>query len=500
MSEQIRNQGLQFSLINYTGVIIGALSTLFIYPKNLELYGLYGFLTNSASLLAPLVSLGFGVVLYRYFPHYRNESGQTDSKFYSFIAKGYVFGITFFIVLFFIFRSPITKLFQVNTEQWSKDIIYLLPLTILYVVYELLSHLSTSHRNITIPSLLSNLFKIILPILFLLVVYNLIGRQGFLLSVLGYYVFVCILLYRILSQYENIKIKLDFTSELDRSKEMIQFAMYSVLAGTSAVMALRIDSLMISTQLGAEANGQFNLMHFISNAVFIPALSLLEILTPYISKAGLANKLEEMSKWYRKSVNNMLTITLWVSLCIFFCYDDLIQLLPHREKFYELKLCLGFLLIGRVVDAATGINHHILNFSKYYRFELWLLFGLVLLNIYLNIILIPFMGISGAALATMISVSVFNIVKTWFIYIKLKLQPYDKSLIYHLLLVAISFLIIPIIPDMGSPFFSIIIKSICQSILILFFITQLNLSEDINKYLQQLVHQLKIKIKNKSPE
>ena len=68
-----KNQSFDSSMIQILAAAIGALSTLFVYPKNLELYGVYGFLSNTASLLAPFISLGFGNVLLRYYPYYKDE-------------------------------------------------------------------------------------------------------------------------------------------------------------------------------------------------------------------------------------------------------------------------------------------------------------------------------------------------------------------------------------------------------------------------------------------
>ena len=62
MKQVIQNQSIVYSIINYFGAFIGVFSTLYIYPSDLNLYGLYGFLTNTASLLTPFITLGFGSI------------------------------------------------------------------------------------------------------------------------------------------------------------------------------------------------------------------------------------------------------------------------------------------------------------------------------------------------------------------------------------------------------------------------------------------------------
>lgn len=97
--EFIRKQSLLSSIIQIAGAVLGGLSTIFIYPNDLRLYGLYGFLTNTASLLVPFISLGFGTVLLRYYPHF-NNSEENSSRFFSFIFLHILWGSLYLHVCF----------------------------------------------------------------------------------------------------------------------------------------------------------------------------------------------------------------------------------------------------------------------------------------------------------------------------------------------------------------------------------------------------------------
>ena len=56
----IKRQSIKQSIVSFLGVGIGVISTIWIYPNNLEIYGLSQFLVGTASLLYPILS--FGVV------------------------------------------------------------------------------------------------------------------------------------------------------------------------------------------------------------------------------------------------------------------------------------------------------------------------------------------------------------------------------------------------------------------------------------------------------
>ncbi|MEP7196176.1 MAG: oligosaccharide flippase family protein [Saprospiraceae bacterium] len=479
MSERNRSQGIKFSLVSYTGIVIGAISTLFIYPQNLSLYGFYGFLTNTASLFAPLVSLGFGSVMLRYFPLYRDNNGKTDGKFLYFIVCGYLLGISIFLILFYIFKKQILLLFNSNDLNLISNIEFVVPLTILFVFYELLSSFATSHKLIALPALLSNLIKIVLPLLFLFSIKQYLNYTGFVCCILFYYLLIIFLLYNYLRKFDRFSLipnKEFFKGE--KAKSMLRYASYSMLTSASAVIALRIDSIMITSHLGTEANGSFSMAYFISNAIWIPALAIYEILTSEVSKSSIINDESELQKLYSKSIRTMLIPTVWASICIYISFDSLVQFLPNSEKLLLIKSTLSLLLISRIVDAGTGVNHHLMSFSKFYRVELMLLIGLAIINIGLNLTFIPTFGITGAALSTLISVSIFNLLKTAILYWKLSYQPYDWRIFKILICGVLILLSKHLIPQTSLPLVNILINCSWASLCFLVFIVYFNISPE----------------------
>lgn len=62
--------------------------------------------------------------------------------------------------------------------------------------------------------------------------------------------------------------------------------------------------------------------------------------------------------------------------------------MPNPDELIKMG-SLAWLLLARIVDAATGINHYILAYSKYYVLELYLLVLMAVLNIAFNLSLIP---------------------------------------------------------------------------------------------------------------
>src|SRR5690606_28804800 len=91
-----------FSLINYLGVVIGILSTLFIYPENTEFLGIVRTIEAYSQVIFPLLLLGASQALVYFYPvldkQYRNR--LLLYSLFSVLGNS----IVLFCVLFLIFK------------------------------------------------------------------------------------------------------------------------------------------------------------------------------------------------------------------------------------------------------------------------------------------------------------------------------------------------------------------------------------------------------------
>ena len=76
----IKRQGIKQSLVNYLAVVIGAISTIFIYPLDTETLGLARFIIDGSMFLAPFLMLGLNGVTIRFFPYFKDEE-KRPSRF-----------------------------------------------------------------------------------------------------------------------------------------------------------------------------------------------------------------------------------------------------------------------------------------------------------------------------------------------------------------------------------------------------------------------------------
>lgn len=143
-----------------------------------------------------------------------------------------------------------------------------------------------------------------------------------------------------------------------------------------------------------------------------------------------------------------------------------------------------------MADMISGFNYQVLSVSKYYRFNFWISIGLLALVFALNYILIQDFGIYGAAWATTTGMVVFNIVKSWFVWKKLKMQPFSRKSLLVLLAVTVAFAVAWLIPATGFQYLDLGIKNVLLGGIFLGLILKWRVSDEI----RDLVVSVKSKI------
>ena len=108
-------------------------------------------------------------------------------------------------------------------------------------------------------------------------------------------------------------------------------------------------------------------------------------------------------------------------LLLFICFPGLIMGLFGQE-FADRSLVLTILAIGQFVNVATGSVGYLLMMSGNERLVRNNVVFIALLSITLNLILIPFAGVVGAAVATAVSLAAKNLIAVYLVKLRLRIQ------------------------------------------------------------------------------
>ena len=116
----------------------------------------------------------------------------------------------------------------------------------------------------------------------------------------------------------------------------------------------------------------------------------------------------------------MFFLTIPILILILFFSEFILRL--FGEQFILGSLCLNILIAGQLINVLCGSVGYILNMTEYQNIFKWIIVFTVIMNVVLNIVLIPLYGIFGAAVASMISLILWNMISCIYIYKKFNIS------------------------------------------------------------------------------
>lgn len=424
-----KKQAVWFTLINYVGVLIGMVSTLFIYPQDKDLLGIIRFVDGFAQILYPIMVLGASTALLNFQPKL-NDFLQRKLFSYSMIS-------IFWMIVFSGVGVALLYAFAPLENKEYYGFAFAIAVCLAYV--DLFKRQATNLQKLALPTFYEKIIpKLSLPFAFILMVYFsqsiATGLSVYLLS----FVFMLVLLGVYLSRHFTPAYTLNFKDLFQEvsKKNYYQYSLYAFCASLGSFFAFRIDSVMIPEFLSNEANGDFNIGVNLANALMIPATGVFALYSPIISKALKENDLSLLKIKYAEVAKNLFFIGIILYGCVLLGMHDFFQLLPTADKLLPTLPILYILGANVVLNMATGFNTEIIAYSQFYRFNLLAIVSLAVMNVGLNywILTQTDYGIIGVAWASLISMCVFNVSKLIFIYRKFKIVPINSSYVKTIVL------------------------------------------------------------------
>src|SRR5699024_9053187 len=140
--------------------------------------------------------------------------------------------------------------------------------------------------------------------------------------------------------------------------------------------------------------------------------------------------------------------------CILVGFPYLRNFIKNGEQLRQAEPVVWILGFAMVFDLATGFNGHIISLSYHYRFNLVLILFLAITTIVLNYLFLTKtdLGIIGIAMATGISLTLFNLIKIYFNYLKFKVFPLTIEMMYVFIICTLATTVAIILPETNSNF------------------------------------------------
>jgi len=490
----VARQGIKTSIVSYLGVALGAVNTLFLYPKFLdtEEIGLLTLLTNVVLIIAPIAMLGVSGVLVKYYPFFKDDK-EALQQFQFFVLLIPITGYALAVSILLLSNGLFITHFEANSPLFLTYLYTLVPFCLILLFRNTAEAYSRVLLRVAVPKVFKEVaWRILISALVIAYGYYSFSQELLVYGYIGAFLINAILLAYYVYKLKPFRISLGL-SKLGRPfiKEALIYGAFIILSGFGATLSTKIDSWMIASLLDLSYTGIYSTALYIGLAIEMPRRAIVLISLPLIAQMMKAGKLSEVATLYSKSALNqfiiggLLLTLVWVNL------DDLFAIMPKGELFASGKYVVLFIGLGVLFDMATGVNSEIILMSKFYKLNLAILGTLIALTVLTNFLFIPIYGITGAAMATALSIFFYNVVKFAVVWAKLGIQPFSWEQFKAALLILGIFGLGLVLPDAGNALLNIGYKSAILIGLFVLILLKTALSPDINEMVRNVMAKLK---------
>lgn len=191
--------------------------------------------------------------------------------------------------------------------------------------------------------------------------------------------------------------------DLNIAKQLLKDSWPLIFSAIVTMIYLRIDQIMIKEILGEYEVGIYSAAKRISEAFYFVPMLICASLFP-----AILNAKKQSEELYKKRLQALYTFMVWtaiaIALSITFLADWIVALLFGRAYIDAAQVLIIHVWASIFVFLIVASGKWLI-IENLQKLSFWRAFSGSVLNILLNVILIPNYGVNGAAVATLISYS-----------------------------------------------------------------------------------------------
>ena len=480
------NQSIKNTIITYIGFAIGAANALYMYPKFLgeQYYGLTGYILSSANVIFPLMAFGVHNTLIKFFSHYKSQKEKRE--FLSFVLFIPLLAIIPFFLIGFLAYDFIAAFLSLKNKI-VVDYVWQIPIIGICMGY---FEIFYAWVKVHLQSVFGNFIKeiglrILISIFLLGVYFNVISVTQFITATMFIYLTSTLIMFYYAHKVQAITFHFKVPKN---AKAILVYSSFIILSGSVANMLLDIDKTMLNQYVKIENIAYYSVAIFIATVIAVPSRAMHQITYPITAKLMSENNYVELNELYKKTSITLQIVGGLVFVGILVNINQLYTLLP---KNYSDGILVVFLIgLSKYFDLILGNNNALIFNSKYYKTVLFLGLFLAFFAITLNILFIPKYGINGAAIATLLSITLYSLAKLLFVVLKMKLYPFTIKTIYALGIGLLCFFGFYFWEFSFNPILNIGLKSILVSVVYIGLSYSTKLSSEFNNVIDVVINKI----------
>ena len=417
---ELTKKSLSVFIIRITGVFVLFLFTLFITnffsPENV---GRYDFVRSTVMIIGGVALMGTNqaIIYYSGLLKAKNSMGSIKSIYFKMLK---IIAMTSFAFLFLYLFLSVQNKAIINSIFNKPDAFNLVFKSFAVLIFFTSTMLNIDTIRAIEKTMMSELYRNIFrytPVFIGAVVLFFTNRQDLIVDVYlaGFF---------ILSVISSIHVLLSFKKGSYTQKNILSFTTKEILKVSTpmAISAMAyfvmqsIDVIILAIYEGFDKLAYYSVSVKLATLIALALLSVNIVVAPKIAELYEKKKIKEMQEIIKKSTRIIFIISVVTLLFLVFFSETILGL--FGQNYLVAKQALIILIFAQFFNSLSGPGAIYLNMTKRQGVLNKILLTGLIVNIGLNFYLIPSYGISGAAIATLISFVFWNLIIILYIYHK----------------------------------------------------------------------------------
>ncbi len=490
----IRRQSIISSLVIYTGFAIGIINTYFFTRQGnftTEQYGLTSLFMAVATLLANFAMLAMPSFVYKFYHYYKDNLTPRRNDMMTWALLVGLFGFLLVLVGGIALKQLVIRKFGANSALLVEYYRWVFPFAAGMMIYTILEAYAWNVGRSVITNYFREVqWKLMTLVLILLFVCRVIPDFDLFIKL---YALIYLTIAASLLAYLFYKKEIHFTltvSKVTRRflKKILIFCLFIYGSTIINVLSQVFDQIVIASVLpnGLDKAGEYGLAFLLTSIIQAPQRGIVSASITHLSKAWKEKNMGLLQRVYHRSSINQLIFACGIFLLIWLNLREAIITFQLKEAYFSAIWVFFLLGLNKIVDMGTGVNAQIIATSNYWRFELTSGIILMIMFLPLTYFFAKAYGIIGPAIASLASITIYNIIRIVFLWKKFKLFPFTIQSVYTLVIAAGSYGITWLICRDLHGFWGLCIRSAIFLTLYLAIVVYTKLSPDIEPVWQTI--------------
>ncbi|UEG49356.1 oligosaccharide flippase family protein [Ferruginibacter lapsinanis] len=499
---QIRKQSIISSVVVYIGFALGFVNTYLFTREGgftKDEYGLTAIFIAIASLMASFSSLGMTVYVSKFYPYYNDNLPRKKNDMLTWALLVSLIGFCLVAIAGIQYKDLIIRKFGGHSPKLITYYYWVFPFGLGLTLYGIVENFAWQIKKAVLANFLREVqFRLFTTILIVLTIIGVLTDFDLFIKIYSFtYLGIAFIMiaYLIAKGYFHLTFSVSIVTKKFYKKILI---LASFVFGGNFVFTISsvFDSFLIASVLkdGLAAVAVFTLAQNIASLIQAPQRGVISASMGPLSQAWKDKDFGRIQRIYQRSSINQLVFAVGMFSLIWLNFTDGVFTFHFQKGYLDAKWVFFFIGLMRIVDMGTGVNAQIITTSVFWRFDFFTGLILVFITLPLDYVLTKhYFGVVGPAIANLISFTIYNAIRYWYIKKKFDLQPFTIQTLYTILLGLGTFFCCYFLLDNYQGFVWIVIRSTLFCLIYLAGILLFKLSPDIQPVWQTVLKRAGIK-------